>query len=105
MTATSAAVVRPPNATKNPFTQIVRPPKRPIEESEVENFIWGAVQQPVKRSRISESPEHRNNCHAERSGVAQGEPGKPPPGYKCRRCDSTEVCVFRVVTFVVYSSD
>lgn len=25
--------------------------------------------------------------------AAQGEPGKPPPGYKCRRCDSTEVCV------------
>ena len=22
---------------------------------------------------------------------AQGDTGKPPPGYKCRRCDSTEV--------------
>ena len=22
--------------------------------------------------------------------IVQGEPGKPPPGYKCRRCESTE---------------
>jgi len=56
MTQSSSTVVaRPANVTKNPFTQIVRPPKRPIEESEGENFRWGNVRQPGKRSRIGES--------------------------------------------------
>ncbi|KAH8826884.1 nuclear protein [Flagelloscypha sp. PMI_526] len=63
---------RPVNATNNPFTQSSRPPKRALEDAE--NFIFGAVQQQAgnKRSRIG------------------GEPGKPPPGYKCKRCESSE---------------
>ncbi|KAJ8594437.1 hypothetical protein M405DRAFT_850139 [Rhizopogon salebrosus TDB-379] len=68
---------RPTNATKNPFTEIApRAQKRTLEAfDEGENFIWGNVRQPGKRSRID---------------APQGEEGKPPPGYKCRRCDSTE---------------
>ncbi|KAG5354069.1 hypothetical protein C0989_009767 [Termitomyces sp. Mn162] len=67
-------VPRPANASQNPFTgAIYRPVKRPREHTEGENFIFGNVRAPTKRSRI-----------------VQGEPGKPPPGYKCRRCDSTE---------------
>ncbi|KAG5647316.1 hypothetical protein DXG03_000854 [Asterophora parasitica] len=65
---------RPANATNNPFKGTYRPAKRPRETTDTaENFIFGNVRQPQKRSRI-----------------VQGEPGKPPPGYKCRRCESTE---------------
>lgn len=57
--AQAAAAPRPANATKNPFTSVARPPKRPIEEAEGgENFIWGSVRQPGKRTRISECFEH-----------------------------------------------
>ncbi|KAG6854723.1 hypothetical protein C0991_002436 [Blastosporella zonata] len=67
-------VARPANASKNPFLETgYRPAKRPHETAEGENFIFGNVRPPTKRSRI-----------------VQGEPGKPPPGYKCRRCESTE---------------
>ena len=55
MTPSSTVVARPANATKNPFTQIGRPPKRLIDETEGENFRWGNVRQPGKRSRIGES--------------------------------------------------
>ncbi|KAJ3515729.1 hypothetical protein NLJ89_g1570 [Agrocybe chaxingu] len=66
---------RPPNATKNPFVGgIPRPQKRTLDMDGGENYIFGNVQQPVKRTRVAQ----------------QGEPGKPPPGYKCRRCESTE---------------
>ncbi|KAG1803303.1 CwfJ C-terminus 1-domain-containing protein-like protein [Suillus variegatus] len=69
---------RPTNATKNPFTEVApRPQKRTLETFETtENFIWGNVPQHGKRPRTIDAP--------------QGEEGKPPPGYKCRRCESTE---------------
>ncbi|KAI0053904.1 nuclear protein [Auriscalpium vulgare] len=68
----SAAVAQPANATPNPFTEAGhRAHKRPLDSTEGENFRWGNVQQPNKRIRT-------------------GEQGKPPPGYKCKRCDSTE---------------
>ncbi|KAF9469231.1 CwfJ C-terminus 1-domain-containing protein-like protein [Collybia nuda] len=71
---TLAPAPRPQNSTKNPFLESVpRYAKRPMETAEGENYIFGNVRPPVKRSR-----------------VAEGEPGKPPPGYKCRRCESTE---------------
>ncbi|KAG6833660.1 hypothetical protein H0H87_002856 [Tephrocybe sp. NHM501043] len=67
-------VARPANASKNPFKETgYRPAKRSHETAQGENFIFGNVRPPTKRSRI-----------------VQGEPGKPPPGYKCRRCESTE---------------
>ncbi|KAF9527034.1 nuclear protein [Crepidotus variabilis] len=72
---------RPPNATRNPFLEGgPRPPKRQLNNNTEggENFIFGNIQQPNKRSR-----------------VAQTETGKPPPGYKCRRCESTEVRMHR----------
>ncbi|CAK5277556.1 unnamed protein product [Mycena citricolor] len=64
---------RPANATKNPFLEMnSRPMKRTFDQaSEAENFIFGNVRQPQKRTRV-------------------GEPGKPPPGYKCHRCESSE---------------
>ncbi|KAJ4478504.1 CwfJ C-terminus 1-domain-containing protein-like protein [Lentinula aciculospora] len=70
--STAASVQRPSNSSKNPFTEIGHR-KRPFQEiqsSPGENFIFGDVRQPMKRSRIDN--------------------GKPPLGYKCRRCDSTE---------------
>ncbi|OJA10208.1 hypothetical protein AZE42_05129 [Rhizopogon vesiculosus] len=68
---------RPTNATKNPFTELApRVQKRTLEAfDEGENFIWGNIKQPGKRLRTDAPP---------------GEEGKPPPGYKCRRCDSSE---------------
>ncbi|TFK30054.1 hypothetical protein FA15DRAFT_195152 [Coprinopsis marcescibilis] len=76
--APPAAIVqpqtRPANATANPFTTgLVRNTiKRPFDDAG-ENFIFGNVKQPIKRPK-----------------TVQGEPGKPPPGYKCRRCDATD---------------
>ncbi|KAJ3808664.1 CwfJ C-terminus 1-domain-containing protein-like protein [Lentinula aff. lateritia] len=70
----SSTAQKPKNASKNPFTENV-PRKRPFQEvqsSQGENYIFGNVRQPVKRTRIENTD------------------GKPPPGYKCRRCDSTE---------------
>ena len=58
----AAAAPRPANATKNPFMAVARPPKRAIEETEGgENFIWGSVRQPVKRTRVGECFEHFGN--------------------------------------------
>ncbi|KAJ7632977.1 CwfJ C-terminus 1-domain-containing protein-like protein [Roridomyces roridus] len=74
--AADAPAPRPSNATKNPFTEssVSRPLKRPYESTaEGENYIFGNVRQPQKRTR-----------------VAEGDPGKPPPGYKCHRCESSE---------------
>ncbi|KAJ3834666.1 CwfJ C-terminus 1-domain-containing protein-like protein [Lentinula raphanica] len=72
--AASAVTPKPTNASKNPFTEAGHR-KRPFQETQMsqgENFIFGNVKQPVKRSRIDNGD------------------GKPPPGYKCRRCESTE---------------
>ncbi|KAG6862054.1 hypothetical protein C0995_007184 [Termitomyces sp. Mi166 len=74
ITPNPGQVPRPVNVSRNPFTEVIyRPVKRLREDTEGENFIFGNVRAPTKRSRI-----------------VQGEPGKPPSGYKCRRCDSTE---------------
>ncbi|KAG6851286.1 hypothetical protein H0H93_011722 [Arthromyces matolae] len=84
-------VPRPTNVTHNPFTQITsRPEKRSHEKVEDTNFIFGNVRPPAKRTRLglSQICIHRRNDLI--PFKAQGEPGKPPPGYKCRRCDSTE---------------
>ncbi|PCH37719.1 nuclear protein [Wolfiporia cocos MD-104 SS10] len=76
-TPNSPAPARPANVTQNPFTMTVpRAPKRPLD-SEAENdagvnYRWGDVKQPQKRSRTD------------------GEPGKPPAGYKCKICESSE---------------
>ncbi|KDR81728.1 hypothetical protein GALMADRAFT_207150 [Galerina marginata CBS 339.88] len=57
--------VRPANATKNPFLESAsRAPKRALDMDGGANFIFGNVQQPMKRSRTT----------------LQGEAGKPPPG-------------------------
>ncbi|KAF9013941.1 nuclear protein [Cyathus striatus] len=73
-TEMSTSAQRPANATPNPFLEgPSRPNKRPVEPAQ-ENYIFGGtIAPPVKRTKI-----------------AQGENGKPPPGYKCRRCESTE---------------
>ncbi|KAI0697601.1 nuclear protein [Cytidiella melzeri] len=73
--ATSAPLPRPANATKNPFTDYrgTQGTKRqlPVDDAG-ENFRWGAVKQSSKRSRV------------------ETEPGKPPPGYKCKICESPD---------------
>ncbi|KAF8651480.1 hypothetical protein AX16_004778 [Volvariella volvacea WC 439] len=65
---------RPPNATQNPFKELQHHPAKRLNEDsgQGENYIFGNVRQP-KRTRIERS-----------------EPGKPPPGYKCHRCQSSE---------------
>ena len=47
---------RPANATKNPFVEAApRAHKRPLDNMDGgENFIFGNVQQPMKRSRVGE---------------------------------------------------
>lgn len=68
---TAPTPARPANATANPFTDVsARLHKRQLE-NEGENFRWGGVQQPGKRIRREEQ-------------------GKPPAGYKCKRCDATD---------------
>lgn len=67
---------RPFNVTKNPFTDsAIRPHKRTFNTAESENFIWGNVEHVEKRSR-TDGPS--------------GEKTKPPSGYKCKRCGSSE---------------
>ena len=53
-TVTDGPQTRPPNATKNPFVEAApRLLKRTLDvEGTGENYIFGNVQQPVKRSRI-----------------------------------------------------
>ncbi|KAF8892429.1 CwfJ C-terminus 1-domain-containing protein-like protein [Infundibulicybe gibba] len=67
----AVAAPQPPNATKNPFVETgPKVTKRSLEMPQGENYIFGNVQ-PIKRPRVA-------------------EPGQLPPGYKCRRCESTE---------------
>ncbi|KAL1668511.1 CwfJ C-terminus 1-domain-containing protein-like protein [Schizophyllum commune] len=76
LTPAAAAAPKPANLTKNPFTDAPSlPTKRPFEPNDDSgaNYIWGNVAQPNKRTRVE----------------PQGEPGMPPPGYRCHRCDST----------------
>ncbi|KAF9256836.1 hypothetical protein L218DRAFT_172786 [Marasmius fiardii PR-910] len=74
ITPNAAPGPRPANVTRNPFTEgMARPPKRSLDDGGGENYIFGNVQHPGKRSK-QEKPQD----------------GKPPPGYKCRRCESTE---------------
>ncbi|KAI0707677.1 nuclear protein [Earliella scabrosa] len=61
LTAATENQPKPANATLNPFLH--RPPKRPLE---------AGTQQPGKRSRTD------------------GATDKPPPGYKCKICESSE---------------
>ncbi|TFK54640.1 hypothetical protein OE88DRAFT_938072 [Heliocybe sulcata] len=61
------ASTKPANATANPFADS-RPPKRTIHEAEAENFIWGAVNQPLQPGK-----KQRQNALGEK---------KPKPGYK-----------------------
>ncbi|KAI9446701.1 CwfJ C-terminus 1-domain-containing protein-like protein [Lactarius indigo] len=68
---TKEASSRPTNATPNPFTKRPRAYKRPLEAAEDQTFRWENVQ----RSKRSHTGEERD---------------KPPPGYRCKRCDSTD---------------
>ncbi|KAI0032827.1 nuclear protein, partial [Vararia minispora EC-137] len=64
---------RPLNVTKNPFTGAPRrQSKRPLDGGE--DFRWG---QTGKRIRTG-------------ACFPGGEQGKPPLGYRCKRCDSAE---------------
>ncbi|KAH9079155.1 CwfJ C-terminus 1-domain-containing protein-like protein [Lactarius deliciosus] len=62
---------RPANATPNPFTNRPRAHKRPFEAAEHQTSRWENVQ----RSKRSHTGVERD---------------KPPPGYRCKRCDSTD---------------
>ncbi|KAI6045596.1 nuclear protein [Pisolithus marmoratus] len=81
---------RPFNITTNPFTNTVRPHKRPFDTSEGENFLWGNIEHVEKRSRTGKAV--RVSPHYGSSG----EKPKPPSGYRCRRCGSSEVTLYPV---------
>ena len=92
---------RPSNITKNPFAEAApRLPKRVHETAEGENFIFGNVPQPTKRPRPGLSSYY---CIVSASllllllptEVPSGDTSKPPIGYKCKRCESTEVSLLR----------
>ena len=99
--STNESSPQPTNATVNPFLEGgPRTPKRPmdLDGSQSENFIFGHIQHPQKRNRLSEPHVHNLSCLNSISTV-QDEPGRPPPGYKCRRCESTKVslcCVWNI---------
>lgn len=66
-TQTKEASSRPANAAPNPFTNRPRTEKRQFEAVEDQTF--------VQRSKRSHTGKERD---------------KPPPGYRCKRCDSTD---------------
>ncbi|KAH9966399.1 CwfJ C-terminus 1-domain-containing protein-like protein [Russula dissimulans] len=76
MTATSSQLA---NTTSNPFTDITRTNKRPMDRAEGETSRWESVPRPLKRN-------HRDL----KATILEGEQGKPPQGYRCRRCDGTD---------------
>lgn len=65
--------------------------KRPFEATEADNYIFGNVSQPVKRNRIGTPIVLLQGIASSIKYTEKGEPGKLPPGYICRRCESTEV--------------
>jgi hypothetical protein len=100
---TKTLMPRPQNATQNPFTSLSapQPAKRPVDMSEVENFIFGAVNHPTKRTRVGEPfPSNALGCSL-MDLVSPDGPGKPPPGYKCKRCEATDVCQLSSSSFVI----
>ncbi|KAH0830727.1 CwfJ C-terminus 1-domain-containing protein-like protein [Lanmaoa asiatica] len=85
---------RPSNITKNPFADAAsRLPKRLHEYAEGENFIFGNINHPTKRSRPGLSSHHYivSSLSPLPTEIPSGQTNKPPIGYKCRRCQSTEV--------------
>ncbi|KAF8163426.1 nuclear protein [Crassisporium funariophilum] len=88
---------RPQNATKNPLLEVApRVVKRPLDMGGGENFIFGNVQQPQKRSRIGKSDRIIGDfrpglwlslkCKAKMENHRQ-ERVKPPEGYMCKICN------------------
>ncbi|THH28827.1 hypothetical protein EUX98_g5363 [Antrodiella citrinella] len=88
--ASKPALPRPENATGNPLAErgVRRGLKRPMAlEDEGENFRWGHVNQSAKKPR-------------------SGPQGGPPEGYKCKICESSEVCRanygrYRYTSFII----
>ncbi|KAL1947972.1 hypothetical protein VTO73DRAFT_13696 [Trametes versicolor] len=70
LSPTSEPPPKPANATQNPFLH--RAPKRALAMDSGDDYRWGNQQQPGKRSRTD------------------GPSDKPPPGYKCKICESAE---------------
>ena len=91
MTAASSQLV---NTTSNPFTDIPRTYKRPIDTVEGEPFRWERVPRPLKRNHRG---MHSIICcpfQYLKATLLEEEQGKPPQGYRCRRCDGTDVRSF-----------
>lgn len=89
---TAGPISLPPNVTKNPFLEFApQAVKRPFEATEADNYIFGNVPHPVKRNRIGTPIFLLQGIASSIKYTDKGEPGKLPPGYKCRRCESTEV--------------
>ncbi len=66
--------------------------KRPFDsgEGEAENFRWGNVKQKDKRTRPGTFCLLAPPALAPKCAIATQD-GKPPTGYKCKICESSEV--------------
>jgi hypothetical protein len=85
---------RPANATLNPFVDIPRTYKRPLTSVEGEALERGSVQRPWKRNYKGLCTDSRLFPRYLKISPVGGEQGKPAPGYRCKRCDGTDVCSF-----------
>jgi len=91
MTAASSRVV---DTTSNPFTDIPRTYKRPIDTVEGESFRWERLPRPLKRNHRGMHSIIFCLFQDLKATHLEGERGKPPQGYRCRRCDGTDVRSF-----------
>ncbi|RXW22335.1 hypothetical protein EST38_g3538 [Candolleomyces aberdarensis] len=96
ISATTAPAPKPANATKNPFMAGVakNASKRSLEEA-AENFIWGAIKQPTKRSKIGQLFRYcctmlgsqASRCESTEHFISDcPERQKPPENYVCKIC-------------------
>lgn len=42
---------------------------------------------------VSNYMSHAVSVYLTLSSIEGGEPGKPPPGYKCKICESSDACI------------
>jgi len=90
----TAESLRPANATSNPFVDIPRTYKRPLASVEGEASESGSVQWPWKRNNKGLCTDSRLFPRNLKTSSLGEEQGKPAPGYRCKRCDGTDVCSF-----------
>ena len=87
----TGAPQQPVDVTPNPFTDKPSAFKRSFDSVESETYKRGTVQRPSKRNYRSTWPSIHIFSQYLMAPSLGGEQGQPPPGYRCKRCDSTDV--------------